>query len=95
MPNFLTLNIGSCAALQGTHKILKKHDKMVPHAPCRQFWISHLHSQSWVQASPQTLNPEPRLALPWTCFSAAVGLTAVPALRMLLLRLLQNEQGMP
>ena len=44
-------DIGSYA-LQGTHKILKKHDKMVPHAPCRQFWISHLHSQSWVQASP-------------------------------------------
>lgn len=57
MPTVPLPHIGSCA-LQGTHKILKKHDKMVPHAPCRQFWISHLHSQSWVQASPCP-QPEP------------------------------------
>ncbi len=39
----------SCA--QGIHKILKKHDKMVPHAPCRQFYIAHLHQQPWVQGT--------------------------------------------
>ena len=33
----------------GFHKILKKHDKMLPHTPCRQFYISHLHNQPWVQ----------------------------------------------
>ena len=33
----------------GFHKILKKHDKMLPHAPCRQFYITHLHAQPWVQ----------------------------------------------
>jgi hypothetical protein len=33
----------------GFHKILKKHDKMLPHSPCRQFYISHLHNQPWVQ----------------------------------------------
>ena len=34
---------------QGFHKILKKHDKVLPHAPCQQFYLSHLHQQSWVQ----------------------------------------------
>ena len=34
---------------QGFHKILKKHDKMLPHAPCRQFYVAHLHQQPWVQ----------------------------------------------
>lgn len=34
---------------QGFHKILKKHDKMLPHAPCRQFYVAHLHQQKWVQ----------------------------------------------
>lgn len=38
--------------LQGFHKILKKHDKLMPHAPCRQFYITHLHQQPWVQVSP-------------------------------------------
>ena len=33
------------------HKILKKHDKNMPHSPCRQFYISHLHSQPWVQGN--------------------------------------------
>ena len=36
---------------QGFHKILKKHDKMLPHAPCRQFYIAHLHQQPWVQGN--------------------------------------------
>lgn len=35
----------------GFHKILKKHDKMLPHAPCQQFYISHLHQQKWVQGT--------------------------------------------
>ena len=30
----------------------KKHDKMLPHTPCRQFYISHLHNQPWVQVGP-------------------------------------------
>ena len=32
----------------GFHKILKKHDKNLPQTPCRQFYISHLHSMPWV-----------------------------------------------
>ena len=32
-------------------QILKKHDKLMPHAPCRQFYITHLHQQPWVQVS--------------------------------------------
>jgi hypothetical protein len=40
----------SPAAAQGFHKILKKHDKLLPHAPCQQFYIAHLHHQPWVQA---------------------------------------------
>ena len=35
----------------GFHKILKKHDKNVPSAPCRQFYVSHLHNQPWVQGN--------------------------------------------
>ena len=35
----------------GFHKILKKHDKMLPQAPCRQFYIAHLHQQPWVQGN--------------------------------------------
>jgi len=41
-----------CVPSQGFHKILKKHDKLMPHAPCRQFYITHLHQQPWVQVSP-------------------------------------------
>eukprot|EP01025_Chloroclados_australasicus_P020957 TRINITY_DN22025_c0_g1_i1.p1 TRINITY_DN22025_c0_g1~~TRINITY_DN22025_c0_g1_i1.p1 ORF type:complete len:318 (-),score=32.99 TRINITY_DN22025_c0_g1_i1:48-1001(-) len=33
----------------GFHKILKKHDKQLPHVPCRQFYTPHLHHQPWVQ----------------------------------------------
>lgn len=33
------------------HKILKKHDKMLPHSPCRQFYTAHLHHQPWVQGT--------------------------------------------
>jgi SPX domain protein involved in polyphosphate accumulation len=35
----------------GFHKILKKHDKNLPQTPCRQFYISHLHNQPWVQGN--------------------------------------------
>ncbi len=38
----------------GFHKILKKHDKLLPHSPCRQFYISHLHHQPWVQVEKGT-----------------------------------------
>ena len=41
----------------GFHKILKKHDKMLPHTPCRQFYISHLHNQPWVQVRGTLLLP--------------------------------------
>jgi hypothetical protein len=37
--------------LQGFHKILKKHDKAISHAPCRQFYVAHLHQQPWVQGN--------------------------------------------
>lgn len=35
----------------GFHKILKKHDKRLPHTPCRQFYTAHLHNQPWVQGT--------------------------------------------
>lgn len=35
----------------GFHKILKKHDKRLPHTPCRQFYVAHLHNQPWVQGN--------------------------------------------
>jgi SPX domain protein involved in polyphosphate accumulation len=42
----------TCRGLpQGFHKILKKHDKALPHAPCRQFYVTHLHQQPWVQGN--------------------------------------------
>ena len=37
--------------MQGFHKIVKKHDKILPHAPCQQFYVAHLHHQPWVQVS--------------------------------------------
>ena len=43
------LAITNPGMIQGFHKILKKHDKLLPHAPCRQFYITHLHQQPWVQ----------------------------------------------
>ncbi|CAM9151086.1 unnamed protein product [Chrysoparadoxa australica] len=34
----------------GFYKILKKHDKGLPHSPpCKAFYMSRLHSQSWVR----------------------------------------------
>jgi SPX domain protein involved in polyphosphate accumulation len=32
----------------GIHKILKKHDKMLP-VPCRRYYITRLHNQQWVK----------------------------------------------
>lgn len=32
----------------GVHKILKKHDKMLP-VPCRRYYITRLHNQQWVK----------------------------------------------
>jgi hypothetical protein len=32
----------------GFHKILKKHDRRLPN-PCKNFYISRLHDQSWVR----------------------------------------------
>ncbi len=59
---------GEGAGLQGFHKILKKHDKMLPHAPCQQFYIAHLHQQKWVQVSaaapPAHLEPAPGVVRP-------------------------------
>ena len=46
-PNTLAVAV----LLQGFHKILKKHDKCMPHAPCRQFYVAHLHQQPWVQVN--------------------------------------------
>jgi len=42
---------------QGFHKILKKHDKMLPHAPCQQFYVAHLHQQKWVQVRGEQKDP--------------------------------------
>ncbi|GAB4814940.1 hypothetical protein N2152v2_001986 [Parachlorella kessleri] len=52
----------------GFHKILKKHDKMLPHAPCRQFYIAHLHNQPWVQGNYSDL-----LVVLSACFSQLRG----------------------
>ena len=33
----------------GVHKILKKHDKNLPNVPCKAFYVSRMHAQSWVR----------------------------------------------
>ena len=33
----------------GFHKILKKHDKHLPHNPCRTFYTKRLQNQSWIR----------------------------------------------
>ena len=45
----LLVTIARFPGVQGFHKILKKHDKQLPHAPCMQFYVSNLHQQPWVQ----------------------------------------------
>jgi SPX domain protein involved in polyphosphate accumulation len=35
----------------GFHKILKKHDKLCPGSPIRQFYVSRLHQQPWAQGN--------------------------------------------
>eukprot|EP00899_Mesostigma_viride_P021788 jgi/Mesvir1/29610/Mv21464-RA.3 len=32
----------------GFYKILKKHDKLLPTIPCRQYYMSRLHNQGWI-----------------------------------------------
>jgi SPX domain protein involved in polyphosphate accumulation len=39
----------------GFHKATKKWDKNVPHAPCSQFYVAHLHGMPWVQGNYSTL----------------------------------------
>ena len=41
--------VSASAAFPCALQILKKHDKQLPHSPCRQFYIAHLHNQPWVQ----------------------------------------------
>lgn len=53
MPFRVSMYASASLPMQGFHKILKKHDKELPHAPCQQFYLSHLHQQSWVQVSTQ------------------------------------------
>ncbi|KAK2080664.1 hypothetical protein QBZ16_000518 [Prototheca wickerhamii] len=45
LEKYVNLNYMAC------HKILKKHDKLLPKTPCRQFYISHLHQQPWIQGN--------------------------------------------
>lgn len=33
----------------GFHKILKKHDRHIPHNPCRAFYVKRMHDQAWVR----------------------------------------------
>ena len=33
----------------GFHKILKKHDKVLPHSPCKDFYIQRMHTMKWVK----------------------------------------------
>lgn len=40
--------------MQGFHKAVKKHDKMLPLAPCQQFYMHVLRNQPWVQVSALT-----------------------------------------
>lgn len=40
--------------LQGFHKAVKKHDKMLPLAPCQQFYMHVLRNQPWVQVGALT-----------------------------------------
>lgn len=46
---FLTLEKYVNINFMGFHKILKKHDKYCPGAPCRIFYVNRMHSQAWVR----------------------------------------------
>lgn len=37
----------------GLQKILKKHDKLLPQAPCIHFYKAHISSQPWVKGDHQ------------------------------------------
>ena len=41
--------------VQGFHKAVKKHDKMLPLAPCQQFYMHVLRNQPWVQVRTMVL----------------------------------------
>jgi SPX domain-containing protein involved in vacuolar polyphosphate accumulation len=46
---FLTLEKYVNINFMGFHKILKKHDKYCPGAPCKIFYVNRMHSQAWVR----------------------------------------------
>lgn len=46
---FLTLEKYVNINFMGFHKILKKHDKYCPAAPCKTFYVNRMHSQAWVR----------------------------------------------
>ena len=46
---FLTLEKYVNINFMGFHKILKKHDKHCPSAPCKTFYVNRMHSQAWVR----------------------------------------------
>lgn len=46
--NFLKLEKYVNLNFTGFHKILKKHDRHLPN-PCKAFYLSRLHDQSWVR----------------------------------------------
>lgn len=39
----------------GLQKILKKHDKLLPHVPCLHFYKAHIASQPWVRGDHQDI----------------------------------------
>eukprot|EP00898_Chlorokybus_atmophyticus_P007682 jgi/Chlat1/7915/Chrsp68S07353 len=45
---FLSLEKYVNLCYMGFYKILKKHDKMLPTTPCRQFYMSRLHQQRYI-----------------------------------------------
>lgn len=81
----------------GFHKILKKHDKMLPHSPCRQFYISHLHNQPWVQVGAAPPRCPPGLLgvhnQPWVQVRACALCITLPFIRSLLLSTTTRSVG--
>lgn len=47
--DFLRLEMYVNINFMGFHKILKKHDKRLPHNPCKAFYVNRLHAQAWVR----------------------------------------------
>uniref|UniRef100_A0A7S0WG32 SPX domain-containing protein n=1 Tax=Pyramimonas obovata TaxID=1411642 RepID=A0A7S0WG32_9CHLO len=46
--DFLSLEKYVNLNYRGFYKILKKHDKLLPATPCRQFYMARLHQQRWI-----------------------------------------------